>query len=278
MGGNVPESMAGKVAGVSLAAGTTAAYMKAKSVSKMITPFRRAWELHLRRGLLDLERRAVGGGEWPFIYVALGDSAAQGIGAASIEQGYVPRIAAGLRAVLGREVTLLNLSLSGATTESVLVTQLPQLEGLRVAGEPLRPDLVTLDIGGNDVGLARLSEAEFADNAALIAERLPTAAFVGNIPTFKPLPVASRASRLSEHLTSAMRDGGHRVVDLQSVSEQFSLWTYMARYHAPDMFHPNSPWYHRWSQLFMEAICERMGLARIDMREVPAFDDELAVG
>jgi hypothetical protein len=42
----------------------------------------------------------------------------------------------------------------------------------------------------------------------------------------------------------------------------------MTKYHAGDMFHPNTPWYHRWSQMFMDAISERLDLPRVDMDTV----------
>lgn len=46
------------------------------------------------------------------LYVALGDSAAQGIGASSPETGYVGVLAARLRASTGRSVEVVNLSRS----------------------------------------------------------------------------------------------------------------------------------------------------------------------
>ena len=54
------------------------------------------------------------------LYVALGDSAAQGIGASSPERGYVGLLAERLRETTGRPVELINISRSGAKIEEVV--------------------------------------------------------------------------------------------------------------------------------------------------------------
>ncbi len=94
----------------------------------------------------------------PSTYLALGDSVAAGVGAAApATGGYVPLLAALLSERLGCAegptpgcpLSVRNLAQSGATTASLLRSQMPQaLEVLRTA-----PDvrLVTLTIGGNDV-------------------------------------------------------------------------------------------------------------------------------
>lgn len=78
------------------------------------------------------------------LYVALGDSAAQGVGATSPDRGYVGLLAERLRQSTGRAVQVVNLSVSGARVADVVEEQLPQLDGLA-------PDVVTVAIGGNDV-------------------------------------------------------------------------------------------------------------------------------
>lgn len=207
----------------------------------------------------------------PFVYAALGDSAAQGLGAASIAEGYVPRIAAGLEAALGRRVILLNVSLSGGTAESVLTSQLPQLAGLRVGAAHVVPDLVTLDVGGNDVSLSRLSVEDFAGLMDRVCRELPGPAVVANIPTFKPLASAERAARLSAAIDAAAKRHGCGLVDLLDVSEAMSTREYIVTHHAADMFHPSSAWYSRWAELFMEQIARIFGFAPPDMAEVPAW-------
>lgn len=99
------------------------------------------------------------------VYLALGDSLAFGTGASDPETaGYVPRVYEALREQLPcraggeapcPELQLLNLGENGATTETLLSTQLPaavdileRRNGDRDSGNDVR--VVTLDIGGND--------------------------------------------------------------------------------------------------------------------------------
>lgn len=285
---------------VAATVGAAAVYRKMRAPVRQNSPFRRAWELNLLRSLRELEELAAGAdspspdvngdptlrdaapaggasvasGEAkprPFVYAALGDSAAQGLGAASVAEGYVPRIAAGLEAALGRRVILLNVSLSGGTAESVLTSQLPQLAGLRAGAAHVVPDLVTLDVGGNDVSLSRLSVEDFAGLMDRVCRELPGPAVVANIPTFKPLASAERAARLSAAIDAAAKKHGCGLVDLLDVSEAMSTREYIVTHHAADMFHPSSAWYSRWAELFMEQIARIFGFAPPDMAEVPAW-------
>ena len=59
------------------------------------------------------------------LYAALGDSAAQGIGASDPQHGYVALLAARLRQASGRPVEVVNLSSSGARIGDVLGDQVP---------------------------------------------------------------------------------------------------------------------------------------------------------
>ena len=80
------------------------------------------------------------------LWVVLGDSTAQGLGASSPLHGYVGQVLNALRRT-GSPWRVLNLSRSGAQTRHVLEDQLPLVDGLT-------PALVTCGIGSNDI-LAR---------------------------------------------------------------------------------------------------------------------------
>lgn len=248
-----------------------AAYRNAKSVAKQNSPFRRYWERHLLLTLDELETRAQAGRPLPLIYVALGDSAAQGLGADCVEDGYVPRLASGIGQATGREVALLNLSLSGGTVASVLGTQLKQLAGLRIAGQPVTPDVVTLDIGGNDVGVEGLTIAEFGRRFDELAKAIPSPAFIADIPSFRPTKSAERAKKMSAEMHRAAAENGHTIIGLEALSETFSVKEYILKYHAPDLFHPNNPWYAKWSELFMPEIAAKLGVDAPNMADVPAW-------
>ena len=91
------------------------------------------WQLHNYRVLTE------SGPLW----VVLGDSTAQGLGAPDPRGGYVGQALHQLRRRSGQHWRVLNLSASGALVRDVLGNQLPQL--------PVAPDLVTCGIGANDV-------------------------------------------------------------------------------------------------------------------------------
>jgi lysophospholipase L1-like esterase len=77
----------------------------------------------------------------PLTYVILGDSTAAGVGG-NYEHGIA--LATEKELARSRQVTMTNLAVSGAQMKDVLQNQLP-------AAEKLRPDLVLLSAGANDV-------------------------------------------------------------------------------------------------------------------------------
>lgn len=109
------------------------------------------------------------------LYVALGDSAAQGVGASSPDKGYVGLIADRLRTSTGRPVQVVNLSVSGARVADVVATQLPQLADLE-------PDLVTVAIGGNDI--REYDQDGFTADVDQLVANLPPGTYVADVPYF----------------------------------------------------------------------------------------------
>ena len=193
------------------------------------------------------------GGEGVLHYVALGDSAAQGVGASHVSQGYVPRLGRKLAEATGREVMITNLSVSGATTGDVARDQLPQLAEL-----PFTPDLVTMDIGGNDVVFPGHTPSSFEGNLDLILDALPEGSFVGDVPWFA-LPGLSRQSRqMAGRASVLIEQHGHHLVPLHAVSRAVGSWNYY-RFTARDLFHPNDLGYEGWADTFWK-VMEESGL------------------
>ena len=100
----------------------------------------------------------------PATYLALGDSVAAGVGASRPGLGYVPLVADALRGArqcgddqaLGCLREVVDLSVSGATTTSLLAAQLPAaVAALQARNGSATPDddvrLITLTVGGNDL-------------------------------------------------------------------------------------------------------------------------------
>src|SRR5215470_9516484 len=97
----------------------------------------------------------------PIVYVALGDSTGAGVGAR--EGGYVARL---FKRIEERRPgsTLLNVCVSGATTEDLLRDQLEK-------GVAANPDLVTVGIGINDIRHG-LTLEQFSKNFEVILTTL----------------------------------------------------------------------------------------------------------
>ena len=217
--------------------------------------YRRAWEDH---NLAVLERLAAADpqapeNQRPFLYIALGDSSVQGIGASTVAQSYPARLASAIASVIDREVLLLNASLSGGTVESVELTQIPQLRGLGLLGRTWTPDLVTLSIGGNDVMLEDMTPAKYAERLERVLDALPAGSLISSIPSFSIMPQEARAQQMSDLLVDRTQKAGHVLVDLRSLTLEYSLPTYTFGYHAADFFHPNSAAYAVWAQAFADA-------------------------
>ena len=155
--------------------------------------YRKAWENH-NLATLDRLRQLDGQpeGERPYLIVSLGDSSVQGVGASRITESYPARLASSIAAQMGREVLLLNLSLSGATIESVELTQIPQMRGLGLLDGRYSPDLVTLTIGGNDVMTEDMAPGQFEERLRRVLAALPGSTLVSTIPSFGIMPQESR--------------------------------------------------------------------------------------
>ena len=181
-------------------------------------------------------------------YVALGDSAAQGVGASRVDASYVALLAARIAEATGRQVAVTNLSVSMATSRDVVRYQLPRLAELGRA-----PDILTLDIGGNDVVLPGNSLESFEKHFADILAGLPTGSFVADVPWFT-LPLYARQSeRFNDAVTDLIPLHGHHRVRLHEASRGLGP----LRYHtntAGDRFHPNDAGYLAWADMFWEAI------------------------
>ncbi|WGT47109.1 SGNH/GDSL hydrolase family protein [Tessaracoccus lacteus] len=178
-------------------------------------------------------------------YVALGDSAAQGVGASSVEASYVSIIAERLREATRRPVVVTNLSVSGTVSGDVVRDQLPVLRDLRFT-----PDLVTLDIGGNDVVFSGSNTVEsFAASLDTILGELPAGSFVGDVPWFTLPNLGVRAKKMSDVAAKLVKLHGHHLVPLFEATKQTGYLRFH-RHTAGDWFHPNDKGYLAWADLF----------------------------
>ncbi len=178
-----------------------------------------------------------------FTYVVLGDSAAQGIGAGKPELGYVGLLATRIEEKTGRSVRIVNLSVSGAKINDVRNNQVPQLA-------QYKPDLVTLEIGGNDI-VSGLSTDKFAAHYDELLTLLPQDVFVANLPYFGGRIRKNTEAVAANNQIEALADKyGVRIVDLQTETRRRdSLLNYSS-----DIFHPSNRGYKIWTDAFWQSI------------------------
>ena len=186
------------------------------------------------------------------LYAALGDSAAQGIGASSPDRGYVGLLARRLGDATGLPVEVVNLSRSGARMADVLDVQLTALSALGRA-----PDVVTVAIGGNDV--VGYDPVLFGEQADRLADALPEGAYVGDAPYFMHGRWERDARHAADLLAAAAVRHGLRPVALHD-AQQARGWRAMATDFAADWFHPNDRGHRVWADAFWDRIAREVAL------------------
>jgi lysophospholipase L1-like esterase len=198
---------------------------RVRRVLDQVAPYARLWEEANSAAMQATGR----------LWVVLGDSTAQGIGAPSYDQGYVGQ----LRALLGEGWRVLNWSRSGARTADVLERQLALLDALDVT-----PDLVTVAIGANDLYPTPLDI--LLANLRTILRRLPPGAVIATLPQgLKP----EKARQANAVIRAEAPAHGLRVADVWARTGP----PWRGKY-ASDAFHPNAAGYADWTAAFAEAL------------------------
>jgi acyl-CoA thioesterase-1 len=179
------------------------------------------------------------------LWVVLGDSTAQGLGAPRPDGGYVGQVLAGLREQTHLPWRVLNLSASGSLTRDVAGVQLPRI--------PAGADLVTCGIGVNDI-LYTSPGKLFADLRALIAA-LPGNTVLLDLPLpggcwgflgRASVPYVTRINR-TIHQTAAAR-----ALPVAEISAHFTPpWT--GKF-ASDCFHPSQDGYRDWARALLTTV------------------------
>ncbi|MSS85098.1 hypothetical protein FYJ24_10055 [Actinomycetaceae bacterium WB03_NA08] len=259
------------VAAVAAGAGCVAEVRALARLRKHVGAFADAWahhnldtlqELH-DLGITDLDPDSPFVSEnleRPFVMLAMGDSSMQGIGASSINHSVVPYLMGAIDRYLPRPGLVLNISRSGAKIPSILDTQLPTVNGYGLAGTNWQPDLTIVQIGGNDVMDPSIDANRFALFAQHLGRYLFSGSYIANIPSFSGLPQEKRAAEFSQILEDVAGRYGHHIIDLRSFSRSLPTSTYLFRYHAADLFHPNSRAYREWAALYFEQWATEEGI------------------
>ncbi|HEY0247609.1 MAG TPA: SGNH/GDSL hydrolase family protein [Gryllotalpicola sp.] len=181
-------------------------------------------------------------------YVAIGDSAAQGIGASRPARSYVGVIAKRLEQLSHQRVRVTNLGISGATVSTALEKELPRFQRLT-------PDIVTVAIGANDI--ANWDPHRFGEQIDALFAQLPKHAIVADLPSFYFLPGERKAQQGNRLLRAAAARHGLRVVDLHDAMKREGMIGVATQF-AGDLFHPNDRGYVVWANAFDAAVTERL--------------------
>jgi lysophospholipase L1-like esterase len=198
-----------------------------RKVQKQIVPYAEAWQQHNQQAM---------NGDGP-IWVVLGDSMAQGIGARHPKQGWVGQLDELLKAN-NRHYRIINLSMSGARISDVLRTQLPAMRSLTND-----PDLVTVMIGSNDL-VRRKYRAKALPDFDDLVEQVPEGSVVANLLGNRPVPAA-----MDMRLQRAVNDRNLKLADIRGSGP--NSWRGMV---AEDHFHPNEAGYAIIARVFASAL------------------------
>lgn len=191
------------------------------------------------------------------LWVVIGDSTAQGIGAPAWDGGYVGQLRTALDAGLegDRRWRVVNLSRSGARTTDVLDRQLPALGALGV-----KPDLVTCAIGANDI-VHRTPVPALEARLRSVLAGLPAGAIVATVP---------------QGLNAVRTDAGNRVIRAEAPAAGLvvaDVWAHTGPpWHgklAADGFHPGALGYADWAAAFTDVLPEGLRPRPSEPRQPP---------
>ncbi|MGX7677824.1 SGNH/GDSL hydrolase family protein [Jatrophihabitans sp. DSM 45814] len=206
-----------------------------KAVQDEIAPYAESW----RRA--NAVAMASAGPLW----VVIGDSMSQGIGASAFDRGWVNQTAVELVARGLPAYRIVNFSTSGARVEDVLERQLPAIQRLGV-----QPDLVTVMIGSNDL-IRRRYRVGLPDRFAEMVRVLPAGSVVANLPNPR-----TAAAIVNRQLDKAAPERGLIVADMRQ--RRPGSWKGKL---AEDHFHPNELGYAGMAAVFADTIARhKLGL------------------
>lgn len=170
------------------------------------------------------------------LWVALGDSSSQGVGATSWENGWTHTVLDRLRTTTGDPWRLVNLSMSGGRFLDVADRQMPVLNTMIDT-----PQLITCVIGSNDLMWRRGSSGIVRDANHAI-DRIPSGTLVSRLNGPGPRP-----GLLNEVFERGEDQHGHQL---------FNIWNWPSGRGAlaADRIHPSDIGYQHMAELAWTAL------------------------
>jgi lysophospholipase L1-like esterase len=180
------------------------------------------------------------------LWVALGDSTAQGLGAVGPRGGYVGQTLQELRRQTGQHWRVVNLSVSGSLMRDVVASQLPQLR-------EHKPDLVTCGAGTNDI--------LFSGPGTLFTDLRTLLTAVPDKTVLLDLPKPSGFWGIVGHMSVPYVTRINRVINEIAAERKLPVARISAHFTAPwlgklsvDSFHPSQDGYRDWARALIEAL------------------------
>jgi len=202
--------------------------------------------------------------EGQLTYVAIGDSAAQGVGATAPGRGYVGLLARRIRHRSRMTVRVVNLSVSGSTTWGAKKDQLPKLQHFT-------PDICTVSIGANDI--ADFHPDKFERNIRAIYGAVPSHAVVAELPCMFVPDRERKVAVANEIVHRVAAELGLTVAPLHEITKRVGIRrTFFNTY--GDLFHPNDRGYEIWASAFEPAIDNRVDTVAAIRRYLSAREAE----
>jgi lysophospholipase L1-like esterase len=210
-----------------------------RKVQTRVKPYAEAWHKS------NIESVKNGGQIW----VVLGDSMSQGVGASAHNKGWVGQAADMLRAK-GHEYQIINLSSSGAHIEDVIKVQLAALRTLHI-----KPSLITVLVGSNDLLRSSLRK-RLLTNLEILLDKLPEGTIIGDVFNGPQTPKFIKYLLVSKAASNLLADRADR----QKLVVVHINQAFQPPWHeklATDHFHPNDQGYKAIAQAFVETILAR---------------------
>ncbi len=207
------------------------------------------------RFLARIAKKWFGTSQKPFVYVALGDSTTEGVGASHPSKSFPYLVYKAIKKELGK-VEHYNFGKKHSKIRNVLQTQLPKTL-------KLQPDLVTISIGYNDAArkigtkkfrkdfqtlLKTLSEQT---SAIIAVNNLPDLSIATAIPMLLKAYVKMKAKKINEILKQETQASGGIYVDLHAQSKLLTKYKDLL---ADDGLHPSDMGHAIWGSTIVSHI------------------------
>lgn len=192
----------------------------------------------------------------PFVYVAMGDSTAEGVGASTPSRSYTTIVYASLKERY-KQAKYHNIAKSGAVVDDVITTQLPRVL-------VLKPSLITISIGANDI-IRRTNPRQFEEKLLLLLKTLQqetdATVVISTIPDLSVTPAVplllKRYSRYKAHkLNRSIHLIGKetKAVTVDMFEDSKAVLQIFPEAIASDGFHPSDFGYALWANTILVTL------------------------